>query len=123
MSASRSDDLPPGPRGAAAGTFFPSRRDIIQAGLATGIATLLPAAAHAENAESYRTPHKLGRPILEKFGGARAFDSEFVNAPLVFRGRDRFYMAHYGYAGMGYQTELAEADDLINWRKRGLCGR
>ena len=120
VSASRSDGLPTGPRGAAAGTFFPSRRDILLAGLGTGLAAGLPGSARAETLEPYRTPHKLGRLILGKSGEAGAFDSEFVDAPLVFRGRDRFYMAHYGYDGIGYQTGLAESDDLIHWRKRGL---
>src|SRR3546814_5529984 len=50
-----------------------------------------------------------------------AFDSKFVDAPLVIRGPDRFYMYYYGFDGVGYQTGLAESDDLLNWRKRGIA--
>jgi predicted GH43/DUF377 family glycosyl hydrolase len=72
----------------------------------------------------FRTPHRLGRLVLEKSADPTAFDSKFVDGPFVFRGPDRFYMSYYGFDGTGYQTGLAESDDLIHWRKRGiLLGR
>src|SRR3546814_1659710 len=30
-------------------------------------------------------------------------------------------MYYYGFDGVGYQTGLAESDDLLNWRKRGIA--
>ncbi|WP_245968351.1 hypothetical protein [Hephaestia caeni] len=69
----------------------------------------------------YRTPYKLDRLIVTRSDDPAAFDSKFVDAPLVIRGPDRFYMYYYGFDGVGYQTGLAESDDLLNWRKRGIA--
>jgi predicted GH43/DUF377 family glycosyl hydrolase len=68
----------------------------------------------------YRTPYRLGRLVLEKSADAEAFDSRFVDGPFVFAAGKLFYMTYYGFDGTGYQTGLAESDDLVHWRKRGL---
>ncbi|WP_346344716.1 hypothetical protein [Sphingomonas sp. dw_22] len=119
MSASRSKVTPP-PAASAAGDFFVSRRQALT-GLGVGLIAS-PALGQARGIDPapFRTPYKLGRLILEKSGDTSAFDSQFVDAPLMFRGPDRFYMAYYGFDGTGYQTGLAESDDLIHWRKRGI---
>ena len=106
---------------------MPVSRRAAMAGIAA--ATLLPSAASRAAAAgsvpaAYRTPHRLGRLVLEKSSDPTAFDSKFVDGPFVFAAHGRFYMTFYGYDGTGYQTGLAESDDLVRWRKRGiLLGR
>lgn len=96
-----------------------------RAGLAGLCASVFAGPVFARRGEidltPFRTPHKLGRLILGKSDDPAAFDSKFVDAPLVFRGPDRFYMTFYGFDGTGYQTGLAESEDLITWKKRGLA--
>jgi predicted GH43/DUF377 family glycosyl hydrolase len=46
-----------------------------------------------------------------------------VDVPVVFRHNERFYMMHYGFDGIGYQTALAVSDDLLNWEHLGLMLR
>ena len=94
------------------------RRDIL-GGLGASLLPL-PALAKRDDIGPYRTPYKLNRLIVTKGDDPKGFDSQFVDAPLVFRGPDRFYMAFYGFDGSGYQTGLAESHDLVNWTKRGI---
>lgn len=77
------------------------------------------AAAPDPNLERLRTPHKLNRYVLQKSEDPAAFDSSYVTCPNVFREGGRFYMTYVGHDGVGYQTGLAESDDLVNWRKLG----
>src|SRR3546814_17661602 len=94
------------------------------AGLGSGVGLVaVPALARPAPLDiaPYRTPYKLERLIVTRSDDPEAFDSKFVDAPLVIRGPDRFYMYYYGFDGVGYQTGLAESDDLLNWRKRGIA--
>jgi len=45
-----------------------------------------------------------------------------VDCPLVFQrpGDPKWYMFYTGFDGRGYQTALAESDDLVHWKPRGL---
>src|SRR3546814_19753206 len=85
------------------------------AGLGSGVGLVaVPALARPAPLDiaPYRTPYKLERLIVTRSDDPEAFDSKFVDAPLVIRGPDRFYMYYYGFDGVGYQTGLAESDDL-----------
>jgi len=68
----------------------------------------------------FRTPYKYGRRVLEKSGIAGSFDERSVDCPFVFSANGHFYMTYVGYDGTGYQTGLAESDDLVHWRRSGL---
>src|SRR3546814_13869759 len=94
------------------------------AGLGSGVGLVaVPALARPAPLDiaPYRTPYKLERLIVTRSDDPEAFDSKFVDAPLVIRGPDRFYMYYYGFDGLGYQPGLAASDHLLNWRTRGLA--
>jgi len=68
----------------------------------------------------YLTPVKLNRPVLTGSGAKGEFDSMAVDCPFVFYHQGKFQMLYAGFDGIGYQTALAESDDLINWKKKGI---
>lgn len=74
----------------------------------------------AIDAAPYRAPYKYGKLVLEKSDAPGAFDSKLVDIPFVFSADGKFYMTYVGHDGVGYQTGLAESDDLVTWRKDGL---
>ncbi|HOX40247.1 MAG TPA: hypothetical protein PL033_19865 [Candidatus Brocadiia bacterium] len=45
-----------------------------------------------------------------------------TDCPTVFQvpGKDGYYMWYTGFDGNGYQTFLAQSDDLVAWKPRGL---
>ncbi len=101
---------------------IPSRRDLIRlAGVAAGAAALPRAAIAAPpSLAPYRTPYKLDRFVLAPSGVAGSFDEKKVDGPFVFRHEGRFGMTYVGWDGIGYQTGLAESDDLVTWRRKGV---
>jgi predicted GH43/DUF377 family glycosyl hydrolase len=63
--------------------------------------------------EEVKTPFKYG--VVLK-GGA----GEKLDCPNVFRHGDKWYMMFVGITdGIGYQTFLAESDDLLHWTRLG----
>ena len=70
--------------------------------------------------ESFRTPYKYGKWVLESSGQPKSFDAEAVDCPFVFSANNRFYMTFVGFDGIGYQTGLAESRDLVHWKRLGL---
>lgn len=67
-----------------------------------------------------KTPHKLGRLIIEPSLKLGEFDSYFVDVPFVFKWDAKYYMTFVGWDKIGYRTGLATSDDLINWTKEGM---
>lgn len=70
--------------------------------------------------DRYRTPYKLGVPVLTGSGTPGAFDEKAVDCPFVFQHDGAFYMTFVGFDGQGYQTGLARSRDLLNWEKLGV---
>jgi len=68
----------------------------------------------------FRTPYKYERRVLEKSGVPGSFDDRSVDCPFVFSADGRFHMTYVGYDGIGYQTGLAQSDDLVHWERAGL---
>ena len=66
------------------------------------------------------TPYKLGRPVLTGSGVEGTYNRRAVDCPTVFSHNGKFMMMHIGFDGIGYQTALAESDDLIHWREKGV---
>jgi predicted GH43/DUF377 family glycosyl hydrolase len=53
-----------------------------------------------------------------------AFDSHAVDCPFPFRHNGRYYMTFVGFDGAGYQTGIAQSDNLRTWGgQRLLVGR
>lgn len=62
--------------------------------------------------ETIKTPFKYGVVLKGEPG-------MMVDSPSVFRHGDKWYMTYIIFDGRGYETALAESDDLLNWTKRG----
>mgnify|MGYP000235867684 CR=1 FL=1 len=99
-----------------------NRRSLLTgiAGLALGACGREPEGAPADPLAPYRTPYKHPSLVLAATGAPGAFDEAAVDKPFVFRHDGRFLMTYVGFDGEGYQTGLAESDDLLHWRRRGL---
>lgn len=59
-----------------------------------------------------KTPYKYGLILAPG-------DSIKVDCPSVFRNDGKWYMTFLQYEGRGYETWLAESDDLLHWETRG----
>ncbi|GLX70577.1 hypothetical protein [Paenibacillus glycanilyticus] len=73
-----------------------------------------------EDKERWSTEYKIDKPVLEGSGVSDSYDAWAVDCPFVFYHKDRFYMMHIGFDGLGYRTALATSTDLINWKKEGI---
>lgn len=62
--------------------------------------------------EQVKTPYKYG-VVLAGDSGA------MVDCPSVFRHGARWYMMYIQFAGTGYETLLAESEDLLQWKPLG----
>lgn len=97
---------------------IPTRRQTLATLGAIGATAYMPAlATERPDLAPFRTPYHYGKLILTKGDDPKGYDSKFVDAPFVFKANGRFYMTFYGFDGTGYQSGLAESDDLINWHK------
>ncbi len=63
--------------------------------------------------EEVKTPYKYGLVVV---GEKRP---EVTDCPTIFRRNDKWYMTYFVFNGRGYETHLAESDDLLNWTKKG----
>ena len=62
--------------------------------------------------EQVKTPFKHG--VVIKGEGGR-----YVDCPAVFRHEGRWLMMFIAFDGKGYETRLAESDDLLRWKTLG----
>jgi predicted GH43/DUF377 family glycosyl hydrolase len=62
--------------------------------------------------EEVRTPYKYGIIIKDESG-------KKVDCPSVFRHADKWYMIYIIFDGNGYETAIAESDDLLDWKTLG----
>ena len=62
--------------------------------------------------ETAKTPHKVG-VVLEPDEG------KMLDNPNVFRYGDRWWMLYIQFDRRGYETHLAESEDLVHWKKLG----
>ena len=63
--------------------------------------------------EEVKTPYKYGVVVRPDA------NSEMVDSPTVFRQGNRWLMSYIQYDGRGYETWLAESDDLLAWKTLG----
>lgn len=62
--------------------------------------------------EAVKTAHKVG-VVLEPEEGM------MLDNPNVFRYGDRWWMLYIQFDRRGYETHLAESEDLVHWKRRG----
>jgi predicted GH43/DUF377 family glycosyl hydrolase len=63
--------------------------------------------------EEVKTPYKYGMVIVPQN------DSQKIDCPTVFRRGNRWYMSYIVFNGRGYQTWMAQSNDLLNWSTIG----
>jgi predicted GH43/DUF377 family glycosyl hydrolase len=63
--------------------------------------------------EEVKTPFKYGLVITP------ADNSQKLDCPTVFRKGKKWYMTYIMYGGRGYETWLANSDDLLHWETQG----
>lgn len=86
--------------------------------LASGGKTL--AATAQDPIAPWRTPHKYGKLVIGASHVPGSFDEKAVDCPFVFSANGRFYLTYVGFDGTGYQTAIAESQDLVHWSNRRL---
>lgn len=100
-------------------TFLTRRVVLMGAGAIVG--SSIPAlAAMPKSLTPFQTPYKYNKLVLGPSGVHGSFDWKSVDCPFVFSANGRFCMTYVGFDGIGYQTGLAESDDLAHWRRAGL---
>jgi predicted GH43/DUF377 family glycosyl hydrolase len=60
-----------------------------------------------------KTPFKYG--IVLKHPDS----TKMIDSPTIFRENNRWYMSYIVFDGQGYETWLAESDDLLHWITKG----
>ena len=63
--------------------------------------------------EDVKTPFKYGMVMVP------ADDTKKVDCPSIFRKDNKWLMTYLVFDGRGYETWLAESDDLLNWKNKG----
>jgi predicted GH43/DUF377 family glycosyl hydrolase len=63
--------------------------------------------------DEVRTPYKYGVVL------APSDSLHKVDCPTVFRHKDAWYMSYVVFDGRGYETWLAQSDNLLSWRTLG----
>ncbi len=62
--------------------------------------------------EKVKTPFKYGVVL-------KGAEKKMVDSPSVFRHGDKWYMMYIIFDGRGYETAIAESEDLLNWKTLG----
>ena len=63
--------------------------------------------------EEIKTPYKYGLVMVPEDNSYK------MDCPSVFRKDDKWHMTYLIFAGKGYETWLAESDDLLHWNHLG----
>ncbi|MET1054097.1 MAG: glycosylase [Pedobacter sp.] len=63
--------------------------------------------------DEIKTPFKYGLAVVP------VADDKKLDCPSVFRKGNKWYMSYIVFDGKGYETWLAESDDLLSWKTKG----
>lgn len=63
--------------------------------------------------QEVKTPYKYGLVMVP------STTTQKMDCPTIFRSAKKWYMTYLTYGGNGYETWLAESDDLLNWKSLG----
>ena len=63
--------------------------------------------------EEIKTPYKYGLVLTGADAGKK------TDCPTIFRKGKKWYMYYFVYDGRGYETWMAESDNLLNWTNLG----
>ncbi len=63
--------------------------------------------------QEVKTPYKYGLVVVPES------DAKKIDCPTVFRKGNKWYMSYIVFDGRGYETWLAESNDLLQWTPKG----
>jgi predicted GH43/DUF377 family glycosyl hydrolase len=63
--------------------------------------------------DEIKTPYKYGLAVVP------VSDAQKLDCPSVFREGNKWYMTYIVFDGKGYETWLAESNDLLSWKTKG----
>lgn len=63
--------------------------------------------------DEIKTPHKFG--VVFKHPAS----TKMIDSPTIFREGDKWYMSYIVFDGQGYETWLAESNNLLDWQSLG----
>ena len=63
--------------------------------------------------EEIKTPFKYGLVMVPPD------NTKMMDSPSIFRFKDSWYMTYIVFDGKGYETWLAQSNDLLNWKTSG----
>jgi len=75
--------------------------------------TVVPESVMQKIYEEVKTPYKYGLIMVPPD------DSKKLDCPSVFRKEGKWFMTYLVFDGRGYETWLAESNDLLNWKSMG----
>ncbi|HEX3356857.1 MAG TPA: hypothetical protein VHS31_07800 [Tepidisphaeraceae bacterium] len=67
--------------------------------------------------DEVKTPYKYG--VVLKGGPGKDGKNQLVDCPSVFRFNNKWYMVYVSNNDVGYETHLADSDDLLKWNPLG----
>lgn len=63
--------------------------------------------------QEVKTPYKYG--VVFKHRDS----TKLIDSPTIFRHRSSWFMTYIVFDGQGYETWLAQSDDLLHWTEKG----
>ena len=76
-------------------------------------AQVVPEKVMQEIYQEIKTPYKFGLVMVPPD------NSKMMDSPSIFRFKDSWYMTYIVFDGKGYETWLAQSDNLLNWETKG----
>ncbi len=101
---------------------------LLASGLARSVDSLTETAIDRETLDRWAAPYRGWHYYPEhvisakpNIPGYEQFQSTDVPTVYQIPGDDKWYMSFIGFDGHGYQSFVAESEDLIHWRHKGLA--
>jgi predicted GH43/DUF377 family glycosyl hydrolase len=85
----------------------------ILAGATELSAQVVPEKVMQEIYQKIKTPYKFGLVMVPPD------NSKMMDSPSIFRFKNSWYMTYIVFDGKGYETWLAQSDNLLNWETKG----
>ena len=86
---------------------------LVQAAYAQPLQKQVPDSTMQRIYNEIKTPYKYGLVVVPEN------DSKKIDCPSVFRKNGRWYMTYLVFDGRGYETWLAQSNDLLHWQTKG----
>lgn len=84
--------------------------------LQSGLSAQVNSVSQAEMQKIYdevKTPFKYGLVVVPED------KTKMTDCPVVFRHKNKWLMTYFVFDGKGYETWLAESENLLNWKTKG----